>query len=429
MLSHMKMVIREHPLIDVLYRIKGNSRIAIASQFFFSIPYNLFAPFMSLFMLGCGLSDVEIGTLSTISTICLMICAVFVGVMLDKFGRRPITYLGDMLGWVTPLVLWVFSRNYTWFVVAAVMQGLRAGTDVGCKLLQTEDATPETLPGLFNWLTICGLFSVFFAPLSGLLVNKVSVVPAVRILYSIAAVCFTIKSSWLFFGGKETARGLERIEANRGRSLWSMLGDYGTVFKMVLTSRPVWIVLIVTAALNITNTITNNFMSLYAVENLGFPQSYVSYFPMIRSGIMLVFMFSIQHMLDRATFRTSMGWGFAIYALSQLLLIFTPRHNAFLIFVYILLEAAAYAMVFPRKETISMLFVNQQERARIQTVITIVMLGLSAPFGWISGALSGMDRTLPFWLNVIIFAAMLLLVLFCRYFKHRSEDGVLEEAR
>ena len=429
MLKHMKMVIRQHPLIDVLYRLKGNPRIAIVTQPLFSIPNYLFSPFVSLFLYGSGLTDLQIGTLSTLSTILLMLSSVFVGAALDKYGRRPVTYFGDMAGWVLPLIIWVFARNYVWFVVAAICCGLRMGTDVGFKLLLTEDAEPDTLPGLFNWITICGLFSVFFAPLAGLLVNHLTVVPAVRVLYALAAVCFAAKASWLFFGGKETARGLERIKANRHQSIWHLVKEYGTVFKLVFRSPSVWAVMIITAAVNVTNTTTNNFMSLYVVENLGFPQAYVSYFPMIRSAMMLIFMFAIQSLLDRATFRVSMGLGLIVYLGSQLLLIFSPPHNAFVIFLYIALEASGYAMVFPRKDAISMLFVNQKERARIQTVIATVMLAISTPFGWISGVLSTANRTLPFWMNTLIFAGALLLVLICHYFNRRPEDGVVPEAQ
>ena len=48
---------RSHPLIDVLRRNKGNPRTLIFMEPLWGIPYNLIAPFATLYMYTQGITD------------------------------------------------------------------------------------------------------------------------------------------------------------------------------------------------------------------------------------------------------------------------------------------------------------------------------------------------------------------------------------
>ena len=64
------------------------------------IPYNLYAPFVSVYMLALGLSDSQIGLLASIGD-SPGILDVFSGALTDKFGRER-TYIGDLVSWSIP---------------------------------------------------------------------------------------------------------------------------------------------------------------------------------------------------------------------------------------------------------------------------------------------------------------------------------------
>lgn len=46
------MTIAGHPLFQTLRELKGNPRVTVLTEPVFGIPYNLFAPFLSVYMLA-----------------------------------------------------------------------------------------------------------------------------------------------------------------------------------------------------------------------------------------------------------------------------------------------------------------------------------------------------------------------------------------
>ncbi len=63
------------------------------------IPYNLYAPFVSVYMLALGLSDSQIGLLASIGLIPRYSGRFSAGALTDKFGRKRTTYIGDLVSW------------------------------------------------------------------------------------------------------------------------------------------------------------------------------------------------------------------------------------------------------------------------------------------------------------------------------------------
>lgn len=418
-----------HPLIASLQSFRGNPRITLFTDPLFAIPFNLLLPLTPLFMRGLGLTDPQIGLLSTIIIVIQMATSPFTGIAADKLGRRNCVFYFDILTLFIPYLIYAFSQNFTYFLVASMFRGLSLFTSSACTLLMTEDAQPGELVNYFSWVTISGLLAVFFAPIASVLVSHFNAVQTTRMVYVFAAVCSITKSFLLYFLGTETAQGKQRMRDSRKASVWHMLVGYKDILRMVLRSRATLAAVAIMLVLSVTNLITNNFFSLYATECLGVPQSIVLLFPMARAAIMLIFMFSVQPLLQRMTLRRPMVLGFALYLAAHLALLLCPVRHYLLLALYILLDAMSYALVYPRKDSMMVLFVNQQERARIQAVMFTLSLALSAPFGWIGGALSSLGRLLPFALNMVLFGAAMLLVLFSPYFGRSASDGVVEDVQ
>jgi uncharacterized membrane protein YeaQ/YmgE (transglycosylase-associated protein family) len=51
----------------------------------------------------------------------------------------------------------------------------------------------------------------------------------------------------------------------------------------------------------------------------------------------------------------------------------------------------------------TVLTIEPKERARILSIIFVGVILLSSPFGWIAGMLSGINKDLPFLLNIALF--------------------------
>jgi hypothetical protein len=131
-------------------------------------------------------------------------------------------------------------------------------------------------------------------------------------------------------------------------------------------------------------------------------------------------------LLNRWSFYCSFSWSFRQYAFfyfsgplifhfigfaaSQLVLVSAPvRGYAFLV-SSTFLEACSPATINPLLDKLIVLAIDPQKRARIQSNLAVVVILITAPFGWIAEFLSGVDRTQPLLLNLILFSLRAIMV-------------------
>ena len=81
-----------------------------------------------------------------------------------------------------------------------------------------------------------------------------------------------------------------------------------------------------------------------------------------------------------------------------------------LLFLHIAVEACAYSLIFPRRDSLMVILVDPAERARILSIITVITLVCSVPFGYLAGMLSDMDRRLPFLLCAAICGLLFVVI-------------------
>ncbi|QOV18176.1 MFS transporter [Blautia liquoris] len=395
--------IRNHPLIRTLFELEGNQKVLTFLEPLWGIPQNLIAPYATLYMYELGVNDVQIGLLMSIAMFVQMISAFAGGIIADRAGRKVTCNFGDFLGWCIPCVIWAVSQNFWFFLAAIVLNSFEQVNQTAWNCLLIEDAPSGQILHIYTWVTISGLLSVFFAPISGFVISRVSLVPVMRVLYFIFAVCMTVKCLITIRCTKETRQGMKRKEQTKGQSLWYMISEYRYILPRIFQDKPTVKILIIMVLLQMTTQITNNFFSLYTTENLGIQKSFLALFPILRAVIMLIFMFVMQEKLENFPFRIPMGVGFLLYIGSQLILIFSPHRNYIFIILYTIMEAFAFALVVPRKDSMLALYVDPEERARIVSVLGVIMFIFASPSGYIAGKLSSINRQLPFILNMSLY--------------------------
>lgn len=394
---------QHHPLVKSLLELRGNARACVYIEPLWGIAFNLYAPFATLYMAHLGVTDAQIGLLLTIGMSVQIVTSLLGSVLIDKIGRRRSALILGLLSWSIPPALLMLSQNFWWFLLAAVFSGIGLIESVAWNCLLVEDAEQGKLVDMYNWVTISGLLAVFFAPLAGLMVRTLSLVTAMRILYGFALVMMTAKTVILFFWSRETQHGLLRMEETRSFSYGRMMGQYRGVFRQVLRNPATIQIMVIIVLIHITNLISSNFFALFATRNAGVPEWFISYFPIVRSITMLVFIFGIQHRLARHPIQRVMIVGLIVYILTIAFLLAAPYVGNGLLAGYILLDALAFALVWPRRNSLLVLNVDPHERARIFGLIYALMIAAASPFGWIAGWLSELNRALPFVLNVILY--------------------------
>ena len=159
-----------------------------SSRLYFTEPMwglsmNLCLPYATVYMLAFGMNDVQVGIVTSVHMFSQMICAFLSGAIIDKMGRRKSTAIFDFLAWSVPCIIWASSQGFWFFVVAALFNGMMKITQVSWDCLLVEDAPKDRITHIYSWVLICGNLSALFAPISSVLVAKLTLAPAIRILY------------------------------------------------------------------------------------------------------------------------------------------------------------------------------------------------------------------------------------------------------
>jgi len=68
--------------------LRGNPRGCVYTEPLWGIPYNLYAPYISVYMLALGLSDQQIGLIVSITMTIQIGMMLVSGAVTDKLGRR-----------------------------------------------------------------------------------------------------------------------------------------------------------------------------------------------------------------------------------------------------------------------------------------------------------------------------------------------------
>ena len=404
-------MLRNHPLFQTLRELKGNPRVSVLTEVMFGIPYNLFTPFFAVYMLALGLTDQQIGSIASLGLVVQIFTALLSGAIVDKFGRRLTLLIFDTLCWSVPCLIWAAAQDIRFFVVAALMNSLWRVSHIAWTCLLVEDAEERHLVHIWTWIMIFAVCSAFFTPIGGLVVARFGLIPAVRGLYVFGFIVLTAKFILLYAYSHETVRGVQRMQETRHRSLVSLLGEYRSVFNQLLHSRPIRAALSLMVITNIYTTISTNFWGVLFTGKLGFSNSQISTYVAIRSIVMTICFFLIgPRLTNLRRFRLPLWTGFAAFLVSQLLLVIMPPQAVMLLVISVVLEGIASALVSPMTESLLALSLESNERARVSAMVSVALIVLISPFGWIAGQLSALDRSLPFALNMGLFAVGLILI-------------------
>lgn len=401
---------KEIDLVRTMREVKGNPKICLLTEPLWIIPFNLYMPFVSVYMAALMLTDSQIGLVASIFMFFRAIAALLGGAITDKLGRKRTTLIFDILSWSVPCLLWAFSQNFWWFMVAAAFNGMMQVTDISWTCLLVEDVQKGYMAKVYSLLHMIGQLSVIFLPIAFLLVNQLTVIPAMRILYIFSFISMTLKFIILYKYGDETEVGKTRMKETADMSIRQIIGGYGEIFRRIFASRNMILALVITTIFSILGMVTTNFFGLYVTGTLLIPEHFLAVFPVVRSIVIAAFLIFIQPKLQRFGFRNPMLIGLAVYAIGTVLLIMTPSEAFITLIIYILIDALAFSLVAPRSDSLTQLLIEPSERARIRGLMMVVVLGLSIPFGYLAGLLSDMDRRLPFVLCIALFFITFIVI-------------------
>jgi MFS family permease len=416
----------KNPLIQTLIGLRGNPRACVYTEPMWGLSMNLCLPYASVYMLALGLRDTQIGFIATVYMLGQVIFAFLSGPITDKLGRRFTTAVFDFISWCIPCLIWWRAENFWFFLAAALFNGTMKITTNSWDCLLVEDAEKSQITRIYSLVVVCGQLSALFAPISSILVSRLTLIPAIRILYLNAFVVMTIKIVVLYLCSKETRTGVVRMRETKGVSLFSLCSGYGGVLKIIAHSKGTIFSLVITALVSTVGMINTTFWQVIVSKKLLVPDPLLPLFPMLRSLLAILFLFTILPHLTKLSLRTPLVLGFASYLVGQTLLISAPGEGIFryiILCVSLAFDGFGSGALIMLAESLVALHVNPAERARVMAIQHMIIMFATAPFGWIGGLLSGLNRSLPFVLTIVLLFTGIVVTL-VYYFRNPEAHQV-----
>ena len=403
-------------MVATLLNLRGNGRASVYTEPMWGLSMMLVLPYASVYMLALGVHDAQIGLLATISMLSQVVFGLLSGVITDKLGRRFTTAAFDIVAWAIPCVIWAFAQNFWWFLIASVINGAWQVTQNSWDCLLVEDVDRAEIPKVYSLIKVAAEFSALFAPIAALLVANLGLELAVRILYLNAFVIMSVKIWLLYRFTTETATGVVRMQQTRGISIWTSLRGYRPVIGLIIRSKGTIFSLAIAAIVGAVALINGTFWQVVINQRLGVPDALLPFFPMVRSLLSVLFFFTLIPRLTHArNLKAPTIIGFTVYLAGQLLLVSIPAVDGsaststyLMLAGCLVLDAFGAGIMFMLAESLVALHVDRAERSRVMAIQRTAVMLVTAPFGWISGWLSAMDRSWPF----VLTSALLLLGLF-----------------
>ncbi|MDR3247234.1 MAG: MFS transporter, partial [Treponema sp.] len=413
-------------LIQTLIGLKGNPRACVYTEPMWGLSMNLCVPYASVYMLALGLKDSQVGFIASVYMFVQVISAFLSGAITDKLGRRRTTAIFDFISWSIPCLIWLRAENFWFFFVAALFNGTMKVTTNSWDCLLVEDAEKNQITKIYSLVIVCGQLSALFAPISSILVSRLTLIPAIRILYINAFVVMTAKIVVLYLFCRETRTGMVRMQETRGVSIFSLLKGYGAVLRIIGRSRGSIFSLVITGLVGAVAMVNTTFWQVIVSKKLLVPDPLLPLFPMLRSVLAMGFLFLVVPHLTKFSLKIPLLAGFAAYIVGQTLLISTPVEGIFryvLLCVSLFFDGFGLGTLTMLAESLVALHVNAQERARVMAIQHMIIMFSTAPFGWIGGILSGISRNLPFALNIVLLSCGLAVTVIY-YARNRETPGL-----
>lgn len=388
--------------------LPGNARTCIAVEPLWAFFGPMVAYFMPLYQKQLGLNEVQMGLINSMAIASGLFFYTLAAPITNKLGRRKTSLFFDIISWSFSMIVWALSRNFIWFVVAAVSNSVVRIVYVSWNLLISEDANDEQRATIFSWINVIGTFGGFATLAGGMIIERFGIVPSMRGIFGAGAAIMTLMFFLRFIGSRETAVGEYLREKTKGKSLFSLvvqqLPQASKALRDPFFVKMTGIYFIGNAVLSI-----DFFRILYLKEQKLLSSFVISAIPALSAFASIIVFFVILPRQKKLRNQDHLANSFLMCMAAQLLFMLMPKGSALsAVFIFPSLQVS-YALLQTFRDTVFMNGTEAEQKSERFSLIQGLMMLLSIPMGWLAGLLYSISPHFPFLLASFLYGAGFLL--------------------
>jgi len=387
-----------HDFRDSLKKVRGNAKVVVLSQPFWAVPFNLFNPFMTQYMLAIGLNNEQVGLISSTGLVVGMVLSLFAGYATDRLGRRWALLLFDLVTWCLGGLLWGLSQNFTWCMAAGVANSFLRIVGVPYNCIIVEGTPPEDRLSVYSVLNFSVILANFCAPLMNLLINPLGLVPAMRWVLITSSLLYTTAFVVRHFFFVDTDIAARRKEESKQETPFTALADYRRILRELFKSRALLVMILLRGLFFVQTNLRNTFLSVAIVQGLGFPITIMGFISVITGVCSLLAQLLILPRFAAINARRPLVASFGVVAISNGMLFFAPANHMAILVGAIVINATGLVIILMLIEALTANAMPDGDRASLMALTSIFTVVLSAPFQYLGGILAdipGIGPRLP----------------------------------
>jgi len=389
--------------------IEGNARIMILTEPLYQIPMACVFFYAPLLMKNLGMTELEIGIISSLSILIGVFSQIPGAYLADKWGRKRTYLIFDSIGWLSYTLIWFLARDIRHAIIATLLGGLFNIAMPAWQCLVIEDTHYEARALVLGLLQLIRLLGLLTTPIAGILVSIYGIDIGCRIMYLVAFVSLCIMYLLRAFHLKEPSISMTLAQEEDVIS-------YGKAFTIMITNRRLFILLILDSILLFQIRVEDPFFTLYLTDphGLGLNKAMISLVPFVSALVQIAVILLLLPRVRSAHFKRVLLISYLITSGSILFLVLMPPKSLLLVLVYAMLRAIPTPLIGSLQQAMRTNIIDTVEPRAMAKVLAITST-MTSLFALIAGPLEGflfqLNPKWPFCLSLVLRILSCLLTL------------------
>ena len=393
--------------------LSGNARVIVLTEGASGIAFGWYSFYLPLYMIALGISEVQVGLLASVMMASRVLGTFCGGYFADRFGRKRVLVVMDIICWGIPLALYAIADNPWYFVAGRFINGLVYLVLPSFDCLLVEDVRLEKRQAVFGAMQFLMAADRLLAPIAGLMIARWGMVTGGRVIMSVAAVVAVLTSLARQLLLRETNMGRQRISQTAAMPWRQVLREYAASVRALVDSRPALACLSVRYVAACATAAITTYATIYMVDphGLDLAESLISILPFISALVTMALLTLAVHRLRPEHEQNNLLLGMLSGLTASIVLLIAPQTGLLAPILWAMLSALATGLFQPAIQSHWANAVPDSDRAQVYSATTAFESLLVLPIAPLAGWLYTQEPRWTFVLGLTLQALCLALIL------------------
>lgn len=407
------LTIKTTQIRNLFSNVKGNARVIVVTEGISAVPFQWYTTYLTLYMLALGVSTLQVGLLSSLLIFTQVISTLFGGYVADRFGRRWVLVVFDIICWGLPMFLYTIARNPWYFLIGRFINGFIYIVMPAFDCLFVEDVAEENRPAVFSMFQFLTSAASLLAPLAGWMVLFWGIIPAGRVIMAACMLMMVGIAIFRWFSLRETSMGQVRMAATAAQPVRVVAREYIGAVRSMFRDRRVAMFLLVRSLMAFATLMWGTYAVIYLVDphGIGLDKSLVAYMPFVASLATLLMIYLAADRLRSERIFHNMLTGQIMWLAAALFFVVSPAGTIWFALVSTFILAISTAFFQPASQSYWANIVGDQERAQVFSASATMLSLFTLPAAPLAGLLYLISPRIPFLAAVALQVVVLCMIL------------------